>query len=292
MQPVNYSYCSFIPYRLIHFSPTTHETFKMLLWCSAYFICRYIGAIEKTFSPLLAGYFLNLMCGLCFTSYAAVTVIHCNLVCNICYTRHTNSIGKENECRKVCADFSLVVVRSCFTFVILFSMQLWSGKQVNTLWRFSRPEGDSVTLRLSSSSHSCCWSPSGTHNKIPIFNIFSSGFVVAHLTQMYMHVVMCAPYMIMLFSGYSSTCKNYFRPSMFETFYTRNVEKPLFTLWSYPSLLTLTYHKSPRVHTTGCVTVSCHSLFSVFHSKVCNCSVFTNTGTFSTLKRAESWNRS
>ncbi|XP_033607080.1 uncharacterized protein LOC111863742 [Cryptotermes secundus] len=36
-------------------------------------IIKYIGEIEDTFNPLLAGYFLNLMCGLCFTAYTAVT---------------------------------------------------------------------------------------------------------------------------------------------------------------------------------------------------------------------------
>ncbi|XP_021941929.1 uncharacterized protein LOC110840919 [Zootermopsis nevadensis] len=36
-------------------------------------IIEYIRAIEDTFNPLLAGYFLILMGGLCFTSYTAVT---------------------------------------------------------------------------------------------------------------------------------------------------------------------------------------------------------------------------
>ncbi|XP_023706094.2 odorant receptor 2a-like [Cryptotermes secundus] len=36
-------------------------------------IIEYIRAIEEMFNPFLAGYFLNLMCGLCFTAYTAVT---------------------------------------------------------------------------------------------------------------------------------------------------------------------------------------------------------------------------
>jgi hypothetical protein len=39
------------------------------------FFYRFVRAIEEAFSPLLAAYFLILMCSLCFTSYAIFLVI-------------------------------------------------------------------------------------------------------------------------------------------------------------------------------------------------------------------------
>ena len=46
----------------------------MLFLCLFDFIFRFIRAIEEAFSPLLATYFLMLMCCLCFAAYATVMV--------------------------------------------------------------------------------------------------------------------------------------------------------------------------------------------------------------------------
>jgi hypothetical protein len=53
---------------------TTTMTIMMLFLCLFSFIYRFIRAIEEAFSPLLAGYFLTLMCCLCFAAYTTVLV--------------------------------------------------------------------------------------------------------------------------------------------------------------------------------------------------------------------------
>jgi hypothetical protein len=47
----------------------------VLFLCLFALIYRFIRAIEEAFSPLLAAYFLTLMCCLCFAAYTIVLVI-------------------------------------------------------------------------------------------------------------------------------------------------------------------------------------------------------------------------
>jgi hypothetical protein len=57
-----------------HDSEALEKVMMMSFLCLFAFIFRFIRAIEETFSPLLAAYFLMLMCCLCFAAYTTVMV--------------------------------------------------------------------------------------------------------------------------------------------------------------------------------------------------------------------------
>ena len=57
------------------FSKVNENVMMMMIFlCLFVFIYRFFRAIEEAFSPLLATYFLMVMCCLCFAAYATVMV--------------------------------------------------------------------------------------------------------------------------------------------------------------------------------------------------------------------------